>query len=150
MVRGSLCDVSRAGMGLRAKLPESVQGSQVLIRFRVGERSFTIPGDLVWTRQSNADHATVGVRLALHRARPRARASFRRWARELERSGTPAGALPAREQVECRLALLMGELDSLLGLLDGNAALDPEALKAIDTSAEGLQNAITRLRLLLR
>lgn len=146
IVPGTVCDVSRAGVGIRADLPPA-RDPRIVVRFWAGGKSFRIPGDLVWTGGRSTDCATLGVRLAVRRARPTAREAFRHWTSDVARSRTGPGALPAREQVECRLAALLGELNQLLELLDGASPLDAPALAAIDAAAEELQNAITQLQL---
>jgi hypothetical protein len=147
LVRGNLTDVSRSGMGLRVEIPEVASGARLLIRFWTEGRSFTVPGELVWTREDATDHATAGVRLALHRAPNDARRAFQRWARDVERTRPAPGALPPREQVECRIAALSGSLDELLELLASERTLDERALQQVDIAAEALQNAITALEL---
>lgn len=149
IVRGQLSDVSEAGMGIRAELPEDVAkpGVEVTIRFYSDGRNFTVPADVVWAREGADDHATLGVRLALKRARPEAREAFKAWTKSVAQARRTPGALPAREQVECRLAALVGELDALLTLLADGEDLDDDALREVDVSAERLQNAITALEL---
>lgn len=149
MLRGTLSDVSRDGLGLRLVLPEPIAepGTRVVIRFWSGQEAFSVPADIVWSTQDLADKdATVGVRLALKRARPSARRAFQRWAASMERSRAP-GALPAREQLECRLAALSGELEVLFQLIQSEDALDEAALREADAAAERLQNAINVLQL---
>lgn len=149
IVRGTLSDVSRNGIGLRLVLPEpvAVPGTHVVIRFWSEGEAFSVPADVVWSAQNASEQdATVGVRLALQRARPPARRAFRRWAAAMERTRAP-GALPAREQLECRLAALTGELAVLFQLIQSEDALDEAALREADAAAERLQNAINVLQL---
>jgi hypothetical protein len=149
VVRGTLSDVSRNGMGLRlvTEEPIAAPGTHVVIRFSSGGEVFSVPADVVWSTQESGDKdATIGVRLALKRARPQARKAFQRWTAEMEKSRSPGG-LPAREQLECRLAALTGELEVLFRLVDGDDELDDAALHEADAAAERLQNAINALQL---
>lgn len=135
-------------MGLRADFTQEVKpGVSLTIRFWTDGRAFSLPADVVWTRESSEEHATIGVRLSLKRARPEVRRAFRDWTASVAKSRGAPGALPAREQVECRLAALIGELDALTRLLADGDALDDAALREIDVNAERLQNAITALEL---
>lgn len=150
IVRGTLSDVSRDGIGLRLVLVEPLAkpGTHVVIRFWSAGKAFSVPANVIWSTQDSADKdATVGVRLALRRARPEARRAFRRWAAAMERARESPGALPGREQLECRLAALTGELEGLFRLIEGDDELDESALREVDASAERLQNAITVLQL---
>lgn len=148
-IRGSLSDISRNGMGLRVVAPETLAaaGMRVLIRFWHVGKTFSIPAEIVWARDGSMEHATLGVRLALQRAAPKARQAFRRWAAAVERERATPGALPVREQLECRLAALTGELERLYDILEGDGALDGSALREVNSAVERLQNTITTLQL---
>jgi hypothetical protein len=149
ILRGTLSDVSKNGLGLRLVLAEPIAepGTHVVIRFWSEGEIFSVPADVVWSSQNGEDSdATVGVRLALKRARPEARRAFQRWAAAMERTRAP-GALPPREQLECRLAALTGELEVLFKLIEGDEALDEASLREADAAAERLQNAINVLQL---
>ena len=149
LVKASLSDVSRAGLGLRAPLTRGgvAPGTRLVVRFWIGGRAFAVPAELVWFRPSNGENATLGVRLTLKGARPEARRAFRQWTREVERSRPAPGALPAREQLECRLAALTDSLDELIRRVADSDRLDQDALTEVDRAAERLQNAITALTL---
>lgn len=151
VVKGSLSDLSRGGVCVRASVPSLrvAPGSEIVVRFKIEGRSFSLPGHLIWTRSFDPAEASAGVRLDLERASAAARRAFTNWTLELERSRSGPGALPPREQLECRLAALTGSLDQLLGRLDEEGdALDGGALHDIDIAAEHLQNAITALELM--
>lgn len=151
-MRGQLSDVSLAGMGIRAPIPEALvkPGVRLLIRVYSEGRAFSLPAAVVWTREYSDDYATVGLRLSLKSARPEARKAFRTWTRQMAKARGAPGALPAREQVECRLAALMGELDGLAHLLAEGDGLDDGTLREIDAAAERLQNSINALELRAR